>query len=649
MTDSVDPVAIDFETYYDAEYSLKKMSAVRYVHDPRFECQLVALQGRGIDYVGSVQGAPWTRLIGVPLLAHNMSFDGQVIQRLMKDGAIPDLKTPSYHDSADVGSYFQYCRSLELMAPAVLGVEVSKKIRDQMKGRRLASLSPEEFEAFRRYGASDAKYSLGIWKKLAPAWPAIESWMSSRNIQRGLDGIRVDIPRLDRGIELFEDCHVQLLRQLPWVPAAPPLSPKALHEYGRKVGIPTPASLAADNDVAIAWEEKYGAEHAWVRAVRNFRRVNTFLSKLKALRDAVVDGRFRFTLKYFGAVHTGRFSGGGGFNLQNLPRKPAVICKNCWTILLEDVDADGVITLSDDVTPVTKPCANCGSTDREALDLRGLFLPNEGEVFVPVDFAQIEARFLIWQVNDLRSLELLKPNPVTGKRMSVYEAHAAATMGWIPRPEPLSEVNKSLYGLAKARVLSLGYGLGQPAKFIKQAKLMARITLSKEEAESTISAYRAANPLIVQRWRDHDNWLRASARHNDPAHELVLASGRVVRYFKPTLGEGLTKDGKPTQKVTAFVTQGGGNARHPYGALLTENETQANSRDAMVEGQYAVHQQGIECAFDVHDEVVPSIPEDRAEEALATLKEFMPAASKTWAKGCPIEVTGGIVRRYCKL
>ena len=81
-------------------------------------------------------------------------------------------------------------------------------------GRTTLVRRPEEFEAFRRYGASDAKYSLGIWKKLAPAWPAIESWMSSRNIQRGLDGIRVDIPRLDRGIELFEDCHVQLQRDV---------------------------------------------------------------------------------------------------------------------------------------------------------------------------------------------------------------------------------------------------------------------------------------------------------------------------------------------------------------------------------------------------------------------------------------------------
>jgi hypothetical protein len=38
---------IDFETYYDKEYSLSKMSTEDYVNDPRFEIILVGLAWNG--------------------------------------------------------------------------------------------------------------------------------------------------------------------------------------------------------------------------------------------------------------------------------------------------------------------------------------------------------------------------------------------------------------------------------------------------------------------------------------------------------------------------------------------------------------------------------------------------------------------------
>lgn len=644
---SDEPIAIDFETYYDNDYSLRKMSAVQYVYDPRFHAQLVAIVGRGLKYCGPVEKAPWPALTGAPLLAHNMSFDGQVLQRLQKDGIVPDLHTPRWCDSTDVGCYFQYGRQLKDMAPAVLGVSVSKKVRDMMKGRALDTLTEAEMKDFIDYGASDAINSLGIWNKLVPGWPSIEQWASHRNIQRGFEGIRIDIPKLDRGIELFEEAKVQLLRQMPWVPECPPLSPNAIHAQGRKDGIPTPAKFAAEDPAAMAWEATYSNDFAWVRAVRNFRRVNTFLLKIKALRNAVVDGRFRFSLKYFGAAGTGRFSGGGGFNLQNLPQKPAVVCKSCWTVNLEIINEEtGDVLISDDGTIVTSPCPRCGGTDREALDLRGLFLPNEGHQLVVVDFAQVEARMLLWEAGDQRMLDMLKPDPVTGKSMSIYEAHARATMGWTGGK--LKDADPLMYKLAKARVLGLGYGLNTPKKFVALAA-KSGVEITETAARETIDSFRAMNPLIVKFWRDHDGWIRCSAEQGDATHELRLANGRVIRYFNPRFKAGMTKTGRPCRELVAEVTNGCGNARRWHGAKIAENITQANSRDALVEGEYEVYKAGIPCLFDAHDEAVASVPEDQAKDALETMIELMPVAAKRWAKGCPLEVEGGIVDRYGKL
>ena len=55
-----DIVAVDFETYYDSEYSLAKMSTWNYVHDPKFDAYLVAFHGDGVSYVGHPSKADWS-------------------------------------------------------------------------------------------------------------------------------------------------------------------------------------------------------------------------------------------------------------------------------------------------------------------------------------------------------------------------------------------------------------------------------------------------------------------------------------------------------------------------------------------------------------------------------------------------------------
>ena len=79
-------ITIDFESYYGADYTLSKMTTEDYVRDPRFEVILVSVKLKGATrwFSGTMQQTgTWLTQFDIPhhaLLAHNMSFDGLILQ-----------------------------------------------------------------------------------------------------------------------------------------------------------------------------------------------------------------------------------------------------------------------------------------------------------------------------------------------------------------------------------------------------------------------------------------------------------------------------------------------------------------------------------------------------------------------------------------
>ena len=79
-------VGLDFETYYDNDYTLRKMSTTEYVRDPRFKVQSVSLQthrqkgGKGYGTADSISRAihdvDWD---STGLLCHHTHFDGLIL------------------------------------------------------------------------------------------------------------------------------------------------------------------------------------------------------------------------------------------------------------------------------------------------------------------------------------------------------------------------------------------------------------------------------------------------------------------------------------------------------------------------------------------------------------------------------------------
>ncbi|MBQ7022299.1 MAG: hypothetical protein IJN29_01880 [Akkermansia sp.] len=354
--------------------------------------------------------------------------------------------------------------------------------------------------------------------------------------------------------------------------STPILSPKCLKEECAKAGIPAPISLAQDSEDCAAWEEKYGESFPWVAAMRDYRKANTLKKKLETLESRIKeDGSFAYSLKYIGA-HTGRWSGDEGFNIQNMPRVPMF-----------------------------------------GVDLRKMIIPRPGHTFIISDLSQIEQRVLSWLAGDNDMMEELE------KGISVYEAHARATMGYSD-PEPLKHKNPDLYRLAKARVLGLGYGAGA-AVFVRIAKTIAGLDISQQQAQQIVSAFRSSNKHITQLWAKLEQAFAVNMGKS--CFALPLPSGRKLYYRNLAM----------TPKGMSAEVQG--KRFSFFGGKLTENLTSATARDVLGEILLNLDAAGYRVVMHIHDEVVVEVPTADVDNALIDIHRIMTTAPE-WLEGLPL-------------
>ncbi len=577
--------AIDFETFYSRSVSVTVQGVFHYLHDPLCTIYLVAVYSdeAKFAYVGEPQGMDWSKLHGQELVAHNARFDKGCFDRLQELGIIPAEVQPAlWHCTADLSVFLGAGRSLADAAHTLLGVEVDKSPRENMLGKSWMEAKMLGWaDKLAEYCLHDAWLSYRLWVRWADRWPEWERRLSRHTRTMCSEGIAVDAEQVQDGLQKLGSVMADSLLELPWVPDSPPLSPKALRQECLKAGIPAPASLAEGSPECDKWELIYGETHRWVAAMRDFRKANTLHKKLQTLNSRMVGSIFPYGLKYYGA-HTGRWSGDAGFNVQNLPREAQF-----------DVD------------------------------LRHMLVPRPGHTFIVSDLGQIEQRVLSWLAGDNRMMEVLE----TG--VSVYEAHARATMGWTGGT--LKHENPQLYRLAKARVLGLGYGAGASV-FVKIAKIMAGLDISLSQAESVVAEYRRTNYLVTELWRKLD---RAFMLAQGRDFELPLPSGRKLIY----------RNVQRASKGCSAEVQG---RRMPFfGGKLVENLTSATARDVLGHIILRLEDAGYRVVMHVHDEVVVEVPAEHLDTATKDVERIM-TTNPDWLAGLPLTAETFTSTHYTK-
>ena len=609
----MDIVTIDFETYYDREYSLSKMTTEAYVRDPRFEIIGVGVKvnDEEVDtYSGSDVGKFLKSLnySKRAILCHNTAFDGAILSWHFGIRPALWLDTLSMarpkHKMTVGGSLKKLADHYQI---GVKGTEVV-----QAMGKRRKDFTKAELDQYMRYCANDVELTYALFLMLRQGFPASEIRVIDQTIRMYTEPrVVLDREQLVKHLTAIQTKKEKLLSVIGGEKAKSHLmsNPKFARLL-TKLGVEPPMKTSpttgkqtyafAKTDKGLtALLEHPDPRVAAVVAARLGTKSTIEETRTQALIEAEARGPLPIMLNYYGA-HTGRFSGGDGLNLQNLPAR-----------------------------------TNKG--------IRRALCAPDGEVLLACDLSQIEARLLAW----LAGQEDLTQAFREGR--DVYSEFATDVFGY--------PVDKSLYKerfVGKTAILGLGYGCGH-AKFREMLR-MGGVEVSESEAKHIVQVYRNKNTMIGNLW-NRAGWA-ITTLISDGTQEIgpvTFEQGRVVLPNKLALtfphlkslqgdsGFGYLSDPRLVTKYEAGEDIPQDKWTRLYGPKLVENLVQALARIVITTHMTKLRKYNV--VFQVHDEIVLSVPETKVEAIQAEVEAIMSTPPK-WCADLPVACESGWAKNY---
>lgn len=195
-------VSLDFETYYDTDYTLSKLSTSEYIRDPRFKAHMVGIKiGRGRTKVvphakirAELKKINWATH---GLLCHNIQFDGFILSHHY--GIVPahyycTLSMARGLHSNEIGA------GLDEVAKFYGGQGKIEGALENTKG--VLDLPPPLYKRTAEYCAQDVDEMFDIFKKMHDVYPADEMRLIHMTARMFCDPtLLVDLPRVQRELE----------------------------------------------------------------------------------------------------------------------------------------------------------------------------------------------------------------------------------------------------------------------------------------------------------------------------------------------------------------------------------------------------------------------------------------------------------------
>lgn len=606
-----DTLAIDFETFYEGDYSMTCMDARSYCTHEKFDAYIMSAYDGNYCWVGHPKYFNWAETTkGKTLVSFNASFDYAVYLFGLKapgsTGApgTPGFRTPfsSWVCSRAAANYLSIYGALSKIVAKLWGIEISKEVRAKAEGVDFRALDviPDDMK---EYVAGDSYYCLALWDKFERFWPKHERECWLNTCLMGWRGVPTNREAIEAGLEILNEAREQYKEAIP---LEKKLSIPQLRKACADLNIPPPETTSKNSEKFTDWLEQYGELVPWVSLIGKYRSVNRLISLTERMLSRVYTDhegidRIPYTLTYCGAS-TGRWTAGGDkLNLQQLNR-------------------DSVM----------------GFNQRE------LIQTPENYKLVVCDWAGIEARLTAWLCGQEKILETL--------RAGEKDIYAANAKGWGLIPESVTDFKaycketpgqENLRQHVKAGVLACGFSAGWSA--IQRANP----GMDRDQCQAIVDMYRSRSPEVVAWWRELD--ALAARGYRTPSHSfaLTLPSGRKLYYrncYKKLIQP---KDGR--RPYFATCVDFGYKSSIVNTNLLSNNNIQSIARDLMVRAFNRLCKElpGAAPCLLVHDEAVVMVPADKAEEYAQRVKDIMEDTPE-WANTLPLLAEPEIMDRYRK-
>ena len=605
----MDLITLDFETYYDREFSLSKLTTEAYIRDPRFEVIGVGVKvnneetewasGTHEQVKGYLQSFDWSDAM---LLCHNTMFDGAILNWVY------DIRPRVYADTMCI-------------ARAIHGVETSASLRAvsekynigakgtevvQALGKRREDFTESELDRYGDYCVNDVNLTHKLFTIMTSGFPKQELKLIDLTLRMFIQPVlELDLGLLEQHLTETRDRKDELLISAGVTDKKELMSNPKFAELLKSLGVEPPMKVSpATGKETFAFaktDEEFKAladhDNDKVQALVAARLgTKSTLEETRTQRfiDIAKRGTLPVPVRYY-AAHTGRWGGDDKINMQNLPSR-------------------GV----------------------NGKKLKRSIIAPEGHTVVEADSAQIEARVLAW----LAGQDDLVSAFTNGE--DVYKKMASRIYG-----VKEEDVTKDQRFVGKTTILGAGYGMGA-VKFQAQLKTFG-FDMDLAEARRVISIYREANGSINRLWREAQNMIVGLSRGDNvpfgkegvldvvPQESAVrLPSGLLLRYDDLRFDQ--------TDKGTEFHYKTRRGRTRIYGGKVIENVCQAIARCIIGEQMLLIAKKH-HVVLTVHDSIVCCVPDEDVAQAQIDVEKSMRWVPE-WADGLPIDCEAGIGKSY---
>ena len=621
-------VTIDFETYYDKEYSLSKITTEEYVRSPLFEVIGVGVRdgdGKSYWFTGTMEETQ--QFLNkfckddVAILCHNTFFDGLILSHHF--GVKPkfwfdtlSMARPTHGVTAG-GSLHKLTQHFKL---GTKGTEVV-----QAMGKRRADFAPEELSQYGSYCLNDVALTWALFGRLRVDFPVGELMLIDRTIRMYTEPrVVLDRQVLETHLKEVKDAQEQLLTACGGKGLSPEEVRKTLNSDPRfaallrACGVEPPMKTSpttgketyafAKTDVAFKkLEEHPDPRVQTIVAARLGTKSTIEETRTQRLIEVSERGPLPIMLNYYGA-HTGRYSGGDKLNLQNLP-------------------------------------------SRKNNAIRRAVCAPDGYKLLACDASQIEARITGYVAKQADLVQAF----ANGE--DVYSLFAGDLYGY-----PVDKSKPTERFLGKTCILGLGYGMGPPKFKDTLESGVAGMVMQMEEAEAKriVYFYRGRYPMIKSLWDECNNVLATMIAGGSGIIRGLLqydATGIHLPNGMKIVFHGLCeRDGdyyyinnqRDWRKFQADPNDKSIKWTKIYGGKVVENIVQALAR-IVVFDQLVQISHHYPVLFQVHDENVMLVPDAEVSHAQQHVEQIM-STPPQWAPDLPVACESAVGQNFgeCK-